>query len=155
MPVKAPATAPLLSRAVAPTVVGTRHGGAMLDINPDIVCRIIRKAAQFHAKEEVVIPDGPAGAGDDGAMQVLADHRNDATFIELRTAIHDLEPDQQVTLVALMWLGRGDYDAEEWDEALAEACRRWNPHAAEYLLATPLVADYLEEGLALLDYDCR
>jgi len=32
----------------------------------------------------------------------------DPTYAELKTTIDDLEPDQQIRLVALMWLGRGD-----------------------------------------------
>ncbi len=126
----------------------------MLDLNPDVVCQIIRKCAQFHAKEEVVIPEEPTGPGDSSALAVLADHADDPTFAELKSAIDDLEPDQQVALVALMWLGRGDYDPAEWEDALAQARDSWTPHTAEYLLATPLVADYLEEGLSQLGYSC-
>jgi hypothetical protein len=31
----------------------------MIDINPDIVCDIITRAREFHAKEDVVIPEVP------------------------------------------------------------------------------------------------
>lgn len=125
----------------------------MLNINPDIVCSIIGRAREFHAKEEVVIPN----VGDDDAdwaMQVLADHAGDPSFQELKTNIDDLEPDQQVTLVALMWLGRGDYTTEDWQEALLFARERWNHRTAEYLIGTPLVADYLEEGLSQFNLSC-
>ena len=60
---------------------------------------------------------------------------------------------QQVTLVALMWVGRGDYAVEEWDSAIENAQDSWNERTAEYLLGTPLVADYLSEGLDGLGYD--
>ena len=125
----------------------------MLNINPDIVCSIIGRAREFHAKEEVVIPN----VGDDDAdwaMQVLADHAGDPSFQELKTNIDDLEPDQQVTLVALMWLGRGDYTTEDGQEALLFARERWNHRTAEYLIGTPLVADYLEEGLSQFNLSC-
>jgi len=69
--------------------------------------------------------------------------------------VEDLEPDQLLELVALMWLGRGDYDAEQWDEACSAAQDRKTQRTAEYLISTPLVADYLEEGLDLLGYDCE
>lgn len=126
----------------------------MLDLNPETVCFVISKAHQFHAKEEVVLPDEPFGPADSSTLQVLASHSSDETFTELRTTINDLEPDQQVQLVALMWLGRGDYDLEEWEEALEQARDSWTPHTAEYLIATPLVSDYLEEGLSLHGYSC-
>ncbi len=127
----------------------------MLDVNPETVCFIIAKAREFHAKEEVVIPEEPTGPADSSALEVLADHKDDATYQEMKNTIEDLEPDQQVTLVALMWLGRGDYDASEWEAALDAARESWTRHTADYVIATPLVADYLEEGLAQLDYSCE
>lgn len=126
----------------------------MIDVNPDTVCFIIAKAREFHAKEQVSIPEAPTSPADDWARQVLADHLDDFTYQELRTTINDLEPDQQICIVALMWLGRGDFDIEEWDDALAEARDAYNARSAEYLIATPLVADYLEEGLNLHGYSC-
>lgn len=127
----------------------------MLDLNPETVCRIIDKAHEFHAKEQVVIPEEPANPSGDWARQVLADHADDPTYRELKSMIEDLEPDQQVSLVALMWLGRGDFDESEWNDALAQARESWTEHTADYLIATPLVADYLDEGLAALGYSCE
>lgn len=126
----------------------------MLELNPEIVCFIIAKAHEFHTKETVVIPEEPDSYSDDWALQVLADHEDDLTYQEIKATVEDLEPDQQETLVALMWLGRGDYDVEEWDAALAAAHEGHNERTTEYLVATPLVADYLQEGLSLLGYDC-
>ena len=45
-----------------------------------------------------------------------------------------------------MWIGRGDFDAEEWDDAVLEAQERHNGREALYLAGTPLLADYLEEA---------
>ena len=126
----------------------------MLNINPEIVCQIIDKARQFHAKEGVVIPEEPDSPADESILQVLEDQDGDLTYQEVIGAIKDLEPDQQAELVALMWLGRDDYDIEEWETALQDASDRWNKRTAEYLLATPLVADYLAEGLDRHGYSC-
>lgn len=124
----------------------------MLEINPDIVYRITELAREFHAKEAVVFPHEAENESGDWAMQVLADHADDATYEELKATIESLEHAQQATIVALMWVGRGDFDAYQWDEAYAEAKERWTPHTADYLISTPLVADYLEEGLSLFGY---
>ncbi len=126
----------------------------MLGLNPQTVCFLIAKAREFHAKEEVVIPQEPLSPSDSSALEVLADHRDDPVYSELKNTINDLEPDQQVELVALMWLGRGDFDVAEWETARQQAGENWTEHTAEYLIATPLVADYLEEGLAQLGYSC-
>jgi hypothetical protein len=140
-----------------PAVTAPPHlpGGAMLELNPDTVCFLIDKAHEFHAKEDVVIPDTPGSPTEDWALQVLADHGDDATLQEFKNTVQDLEPDQQVQLVALLWLGRGDYSVDEWDDALAEARRSWTPRTAEYLIAHPLLADYFEDALSELGYSCE
>lgn len=128
-----------------------------MDLNPEIVCMFIDRAREFQAKEEVVFPEESFGPSDDWALQVLADHANDFSFQDAKAAVDDLEPDQQAQLAVLMWIGRGDYDVAEWDEALQEALevQADQGRTAEYLLATPLVVDYLTEGLAAFDYSCN
>jgi hypothetical protein len=128
---------------------------AELDINRDTVCFLSENARLFHCKEEVVIPEVPDSPSDDWALQVLADHSGDTTFQEFKATIEDLEPDQQQAVVALMWVGRGDFSVEEWPAALEEAADSWNEYTAEYLIAHPLLADYLEEGLAAFGYSCN
>lgn len=128
----------------------------MLELNPGIVCRIIDQAREFLAQEGVVIPETPGGSeiDSDQAMQVLAAHAGDLTYRQLKAAIDDLEARQQAELVALMWLGRGDYAPDEWEDIRRQAREQWSEHTAEYLLATPLVADFLEAGLEALGYSC-
>lgn len=127
----------------------------MLDVNPETVCWAIAQIRAFQAKEAVVIPEASSGPSEDWALQVLADHRDDLTYREFTSVVSELEPIQQANLVALMWLGRGDYLAIEWDAALREARESWTPRTADYLIATPLACDYLEEGLASLGYTCE
>jgi hypothetical protein len=78
----------------------------------------------------------------------LAEESSDnLTEEELRELIDDLNVDETAELVALVWVGRGDYDAAEWADALAAARERANKRTAKYLLGMPLLADWLEEGL--------
>ncbi len=121
-------------------------------VNPEIIGNIIMMAREFHAKEQVSIPETPLSPTSDWAAQVLADHVDDRTYSVFKTTIDDLEPDQQVFIVAVMWLGRGDFGIEEWDNALQHAGDSWNENTANYLLGHPLLSSYLEEGLGLLGY---
>ncbi len=120
-----------------------------LDLNPDIVQFVIDKVHEFHTREDVTFPeeDEAEAVNEDLAEQFATDFAGDPYYQELKTTIDDLEPDQQMSLVALMWVGRGDYALEEWDEALKFAEESWTDHTAEYLVGTPLLADYLAEGL--------
>jgi len=125
----------------------------MLSIDLDTIQFIIDRAREFHVKESVSIPEEPISPADDWARQVLADHAGDPTYAELAATIDDLEPDQQIELVALMWLGRGDFDIEEWDDAVAQARSAYNGRTADYLIATPMLPDYLSEAVELHGYE--
>ena len=57
--------------------------------------------------------------------------------------------------VALTWVGRGDFAAEEWDDALTAARDRRTGPTADYLLGVPLLGDLLEEGFTALGYSCE
>jgi len=127
----------------------------MLDLNPEIVCQIVERAREFQAQEAVVLPETLFSPSDDKALEALAGFADDLTYQEVRHAIEDLEPDQQIVLVALMWVGRGDFEVEDWDAAIEAASDNWTERTAEYLLATPLVADYLIEALDLHGYSCN
>lgn len=124
---------------------------AELDLNSDTVRQIIDMAHEFHARDDVTFDEEPAVADEFWSSQVSADFAGDPYYQELKTLIDDLEPDQQISLVALTWLGRGDFSFSEWGEALSNAEESWNNHTADYLIGTSLLADYLAEGLALFD----
>lgn len=124
----------------------------LLDVNPDTVNVLINKAHVFHGKEGVINPEETTSSSGNLASDILTDRREDATYEQFKVLVDDLEPDQQVALVALMWVGRGDFEPEEWDAAVEQARDQWAPNTAEYLLSTPQLADYLEEGLCALGY---
>lgn len=126
------------------------------EIAVESVCRIVVKARQFHVKEATVEEDYASDPIDEEVKfaEVLAAHGDDPVFQELRSFIRGLNVDEQCELVALMWVGRADYAASEWVEALELAHDEHNKRTAEYLLGTPLVADLLEEGLAAFDLSC-
>jgi len=119
----------------------------VLDLNPETVQFIIDRAHEFQFGDESSNPEEEPSL-DQLSEDDLTHEVDDPTYLELKTAIDDLEPDQQVSLVALMWLGRGDYSLDEWANALERAGESWNERSADYLIRTPLLADYLSEGLA-------
>lgn len=123
----------------------------MLDINPEKVRQVITEARMFDAKEADSDPDSGSNASDDGVADILEDGQDDATFQELVEFIRSLDEDEQISLVALAWIGRGTYDAADLDQAMAEARRVHNSRTAEYLVGLPRLGDYLEDGLAAVD----
>ena len=123
----------------------------MLDIDPEKVRQIIDQARMFDAKEELSDPNSGSNPADDMMADVLEDLRDDATASELAECIRGLDEDEQVDLVALAWIGRGTYEASQWEEALPEARRAHNARTAEYLLSLPKLGDYLEEGLSAIE----
>ncbi len=126
-----------------------------LTISPEKVSYIIVKARDFDAKDVVTDPDDSSNATDDGMLSILEDHKDDPVVQEISAAIFGMSEDEQVDLVTLAWLGRGDGTLEDWDELRAEAARAHNKRTAEYLLGMPLLPDHLEEGLAQFGMSCE
>ena len=92
-----------------------------LSISPEKLCFVIAKAREFDVKDVVTDPDPASNASDDAMMSVLEDHPDDPTYDELRTFIGALTQDEQIHLVALTWLGRGDGTLYEWDDLREES----------------------------------
>ncbi|MCB1492889.1 MAG: DUF3775 domain-containing protein [Rhodobiaceae bacterium] len=89
-----------------------------------------------------------------------ADHHHDdlveeestgAYAEELAELLDDLNVDEAAELVAIVWIGRGDYDASDWDEALSQAHARRSGPTTKYLANMPLLADFIEAGLDALE----
>ena len=127
----------------------------METLDMQTVCYLIIKAREFDAKTEVEEPDPGSNPADEGMREVLQDYADDPVMEEMQSVIEDLNLDQQVELVALAWLGRGDYTKDDWKEVLGEAKDAHNDHTASYLLGMPLLGDYLEEGLSTLGFSCE
>ncbi len=126
-----------------------------LAISPEKVCFIIFKTREFDAKDQATEPDPGSNPSDDKDVSVLEDHEDDPAVEEIASLINSLSEDEQIDLVALMWLGRDDYSASDWLAVREEAARARNERTAEYLIGTPLAADFLEEGLSKLGYSCE
>lgn len=125
-----------------------------LNIPLEKVCFIIFKAREFDAKDVNTGGDDGSNPSDDKDISVLEDRGNDPVLQELVSLISALTVDEQVDLVALMRLGREDLTADDWSDTRTEAAREHNARTAAYLCGTPLLADYLANGLSTLDYSC-
>jgi hypothetical protein len=125
-----------------------------LVISTEQVCFVVIKAREYQVKEGPVMPDSGSNATDDGMTEVLERGRDDPVYAEITSFIRAMSEDEQIDLVALMWVGRGDFDIVEWNEAREEAADQHNDRTAEYLLGTPLLSDYLEEGLSAMGRSC-
>jgi hypothetical protein len=132
----------------------TGDDAVTLTISSETVCFIILKAREFDVKDAVTEPDPASNPSDDRDAAVLEDHSDDPVVEELTSLIDSLSEDAQIDLVALTWLGRDDYSASDWTTVRAEAARAHNNRTASYLLGTPLLGDFLEEGLSMLGYSC-
>jgi hypothetical protein len=127
----------------------------MLAIDSDKVCYLITLARQFQVKVDPVEADPASNMSDDGFREVLEDYADDPVVIEMRQFLVGLNEEEYRDLLALLFVGRSDYDVAEWDEALEEAENLRGERGPDYLIGTPLLSDHLEEGLNELGYSCE
>ena len=126
-----------------------------LAVDPETVCFLIVKAREFDVKVDPADEDSGADSTDDDDIDVLADRRDDPTYAEIMGMFEALNEDELSDLVAMTWIGRGDFDVEDWEDAKDQARERGTKGTAEYLLGTPLLGDYLESGFNDLGYSCE
>ena len=67
--------------------------------------------------------------------------------VELAEFIEGLNVDEKANLVALAWVGREAFDAEDFEEAVATAMAEASTPTSEYLMGMPHLAENLEYGL--------
>lgn len=130
-----------------------------LAISADKVAFIIEKAREFDVKESASDPDSGSNPSDDDEIDVLEDSASDPVAAELAGFIRALNEDEQLDLVTLMWLGRGDGDVDEWDDLRARAAEARAEYKAprretvQYLLGEPMLGDLLADGMDELGID--
>src|SRR6478609_2612809 len=88
---------------------------AGLEISPTKIGYVIVKARECAAK---VAAWDDGATSDHDAESILESFSDDATADELKGFIRDLNEDEQASLVALAWIGRGSFGPDELDEAL-------------------------------------
>src|SRR4029079_5494017 len=111
---------------------------------------IIVRAREFDEQVESTDPDSGSNPADDREVDVLEEGADNPVQPELEEALDALNVDQQLDLIALTWLCRGEYSS--FTEAGKEASDTRDKHIPEYLIGTPKLGDFLEEGLAQLGY---
>lgn len=101
----------------------------MLELGADKIAFVILRARDYD--------HGPDGRGGRNAF-------------ELRDFIADLTEDEQAELTAVMWIGRGTFDADDLEEAISTAKAEKTTPTEDYLMGEPHLADYLEAGMEAL-----
>ncbi|HEX5779249.1 MAG TPA: DUF3775 domain-containing protein [Xanthobacteraceae bacterium] len=121
-----------------------------LDISPEKVAWIIVRAREFEAKVQPFNADEETAAEEHSG--ILEDRHFNPTLRELAGFLHALNEDELANLVALTWIGRGTYEASQWQEVLRRARDNSDVSPERYLLRTPMLAEYLEAGLDAVGY---
>lgn len=111
---------------------------------------IIEKAREFDALIDEDDPDSGSNPSDDMEVAILEATADNPTEDELTTALATLNDDELTELLALLWVGRGDYDRGSWGDAVQQAREAKNRRIVRYLVGTPMLGDLIEEGLAEL-----
>ena len=131
-----------------------------LAIPADAVCFVVAMLREYE-NPELLGDSADSGAEQESPLDaedvdVYTQRENDChsepVRHELESFINDLPEDQQIDLVALMWLGRDNGFAEDWPSVLEDATHAHNERTAPYLLGSPLASDFIEDGLATLGF---
>jgi hypothetical protein len=118
-----------------------------LAISAEKVAFLIEKMREYDVKEGVTDPDSGSNPTDDNMIDVLEDDGSDPVAREITGFIHAMTEDEQVDLLTLIRLGRGDGTIEEWDDLRRDIADTRDRRTARALLGEPLASDYLADAL--------
>ena len=121
----------------------------MLSISPRKIAHVIVRARELGVK--VARWDTPGDSAD--AETILEARPGDATESELRSFIRNLNDDEKASLVAVMWIGRDSFMADDLAEAIRTAKEEATTPTENYLLGVPHLAEHLEDGMEKLGMD--
>ena len=120
-----------------------------MDIALDKVCEFIIRAKAIDVKEGATDPDSGSNPIDDGNLNSLMESPDDATEQELRDVIAGLNDDERADLIALVYIGRGDMEPEEWGDAVRLAKEREDANSistADWLIGIPISETFSTRG---------
>lgn len=132
-----------------------------LTLDPGLGYRIAELVREYDsegmnpAEDSWIVDNDPgddARPDDEDLVTAAEQETENPIETELVTLINGLNIDAQRDLLALIWVGRGDYDSNDWSSARRQARETQHLHVAQYLEETPLASDYLIEGLIQLGY---
>jgi hypothetical protein len=125
-----------------------------LRISSEKVCDFIETAREIAGIVPSTAGDHTT-TGDDSKLETMeGDPDRDVRRIEAIEFIAGLNVEEQTDLLALIWLGRGDYDISEWDDAVAEAEGRIAARDPDYMIGDAALPEYLGDGLEAFGMTC-
>lgn len=127
----------------------------MFEINLDKICFVILKSREMESGTPVENSEPSETPLEDMDLDTLEARRDDPENIELVAFIDNLNDDEALDLIALMWVGRGTYEPDDFLEARKVAEKEATHTPAEYLLGTPLLAEHLQAGIEAFDMSCE
>jgi hypothetical protein len=125
-----------------------------LRISTEKVCDFIEAAREVAGKVPPTTGDRTT-TGDDSKLVTIEDYPGeDDRRREMVEFIAGLNVEEQIDLLALIMLGREDYDIAEWDDAVAEAEGRIAARDPDFMIGDAALPQYLGDGLEAFDKSC-
>ena len=122
----------------------------------ETLAQIIAKAREMEADieedEDIETEDEDLAEGEAELLSEEEDAVEDFDDDQLTDLLAGLSDDQLAELLALIWVGGGDYGEEDWDEALSRARALNDNDVLTHLLGADDLSDLIEDGLIELGY---
>lgn len=82
-----------------------------------------------------------------GTLESLDASLGNEALDELKRRIEALSQDARHELLSVMWIGRGDFAAAEWDRAVEQAASSTDAATVDFIAERAPLHDYLIKGL--------
>ena len=125
-----------------------------LAIGTDKVCALILQGRAYHGRVARTAELGVASA-DHSDWKETEDRPDDDTLGQIREFLAGLTEDEAAHLLALLWLGRGDIELDDWAVAVGDAADRLERRDVAFPVDDPLFPEALATALDRLGVACE
>src|SRR5436309_15992368 len=123
-------------------------------ISSEKVCALIEVARELAGIVPSTAGDRTTTGDDSRLVTMEGDPDNNVRRREAIEFVAGLNVEEQTDLLALIWLGRGDYEIGEWDDAVSEAEARIAARDPDYMIGDAALPEYLGDGLEAFGKSC-
>jgi hypothetical protein len=125
-----------------------------LRISTDKICDLIEAAREVAGLVAPTTGDRTT-TGDDSKLVTIEDNpAEDDRRGQIVEFITGLNAAEQTDLLALIYVGRGDFDIDSWHDAVHEAATHITDRDADFLVGDAALPEYLGAGLDAFDRSC-
>jgi hypothetical protein len=103
----------------------------------------------FTHVDDILHPQTSSNPEDSRSLLSLHKVKGTPPYKKLNRLVDHLQPHQRCQILALIWIGRGEFSADQWELAINKAKEFKQHNITDYMISLAEVSSFLKNGIKL------